>query len=127
MCNNEMVGPFGATTVLGSQSPPWQYVRLSLAIQRTRIGQLLMALGRALTGGSKRGSYRGGMEMFTQNRLLATDRRKEVVYRNFSRNLADILQAGRVSGARIILTTVPVKRNVCRTFGSMFDTKLPAA
>ena len=43
MGNNEMVGPFGAATVFGAQAPPLPLVRMTLAIQQTRVGQLLMA------------------------------------------------------------------------------------
>src|SRR5207253_10744311 len=108
MGNNEMVGPFGATTVFGSQSPPWQYVRLSLAIQSTRLGQWLMNVGRNLTGSAGKSSSRAGMKMFMESRLPPQDRRKEVAYRNFRRNLEDILRAGRNSGASIFLNTVAV-------------------
>jgi hypothetical protein len=43
MGNNEVVGPFGAGTVLGPQSPPLFSIRASLALKTTRIGQLLDA------------------------------------------------------------------------------------
>jgi len=42
MGNNEMVGPFGAATVFGAKAPPLGFVRLNLAIQKTRVGQLLV-------------------------------------------------------------------------------------
>ena len=48
MGNNEMVGPFGAATVFGTQAPPWPFVRLNLAIQQLRLGQLLAAAGQNL-------------------------------------------------------------------------------
>jgi hypothetical protein len=48
MGNNEMIGPFGAATVFGAKAPPWPVVRLGLALQTTRVGQLLMDLGRKL-------------------------------------------------------------------------------
>ena len=127
MGNNEMVGPFGAITVFGSRALPWPYVRMSLAIQRTRIGQLLMALGRKLTERPRLGSSWGGMKMFLQNQLPATDSRKDVVYRNFRRNLEDILQAGCHSGAKIILNTVAVNLKDSPPFASMFEPSLPAA
>ena len=50
MGNNEMVGPFGAATVFGAKAPPLGFVRLNLAIQRTRIGQLLVDMSRKLKG-----------------------------------------------------------------------------
>ncbi|MCU0788790.1 MAG: hypothetical protein MUC91_11480, partial [Verrucomicrobia bacterium] len=52
MGNNEMVGPFGAASVFGSSATPLPWVRLELAIQKTRIGQLAVSLRRRLARGS---------------------------------------------------------------------------
>ena len=41
MGNNEAVGPFGAGTVFGLQSPPLPLIRASLALKATRTGQWL--------------------------------------------------------------------------------------
>ena len=65
--------------------------------------------------------------MFLQNQLPAIDSRKEVVYRNFRRNLQDILQAGCASGAKVILNTVAVNLKDSPPFASMFEPSLPAA
>jgi len=120
MGNNEMIGPFGAVTVFGSQSPPFWYVRFSLAIQRTRVGQLLANLGRRLTGASGRhGPSWGGMQMFLQNQIAPADHRKEWVYYAFQRNLDDILRAGRSAGVPMILSTVAVNLKDCAPFGSL--------
>ncbi len=127
MGNNEMIGPFGANTIFGSQSPPVAYVRLILALQETRVGQALMAFGRRLSGGSKYGPAWGGMQMFLRNRIAPGDQRKEVVYRNFRRNLEDILRAGRATGVPIILNTVAVNLKDCAPFASMTTTNLGAA
>src|SRR5439155_8866500 len=65
MGNNEMIGPFGAISVFGSQAPPLWYVRLSLEVQRTRVGQLLVSLGRKLTGhAGEHGPSWCGMQVF---------------------------------------------------------------
>ena len=127
MGNNEMVGPFGATTVFGSQSPPLAYVRLSLAIQDTRIGQLLMTAGRKLARRDKRDAGWGGMQMWMQNRIPAEDRRKEVVYENFRKNLADILKAGDKAHVKVILSTVAANLKDCAPFASLPGTNLTAA
>ncbi len=124
MGNNEMVGPFGAATVFGSQAPPWQMVRLNLAIQESRSGQLLMAAGRKLMGkNSDRGAW-GGMNMFVGNQVPPGDPRKATVYRNFDKNLRDILRAGLASGAHILLSTVAVNLKDCPPFGSEIGGKL---
>jgi len=127
MGNNEMVGPFGATTVFGSQSPPLWYVRLSLAIQDTRMGQLLMTAGRKLAQRGKRDASWGGMQMWMQNRIPAEDPRKEVVYENFRKNLAAILDAGDRAKAKVILSTVGVNLKDCAPFASLPGTNITAA
>jgi tetratricopeptide (TPR) repeat protein len=126
MGNNEMVGPFGAATVFGRKAPPLAFVRLNLAIQTTRTGQLLAGLGARLKGKSTNASW-GGMEMFLGNQLRADDPRKEVVYRNFQRNLNDIVRAGLDSGAKILLNTVAVNLKDCPPFASLSGSSLSAA
>jgi tetratricopeptide (TPR) repeat protein len=118
MGNNEMVGPFGAATVFGRQAAPWWFVRLNLSIQKTRVGQLLATCGRRLKGKSSDSKAWGGMQMFVENKVLPDDRRKQVVYRNFQRNLTDIVRAGLDSGAKIILNAVAVNLKDCPPFAS---------
>jgi tetratricopeptide (TPR) repeat protein len=127
MGNNEMVGPFGAATVFGAKAPPLEMIRLNLAIQKTRLGQLLVNLGRKLKGGNANAPSWGGMEMFVGNQLPADDPRKEVVYQNFSRNLHDIVKAGLNSGAKILLNTVAVNLKDCAPFASLVNSSLPTA
>jgi tetratricopeptide (TPR) repeat protein len=119
MGNNEMIGPFGAATVFGSKAPPWPVVRLSLALQATRIGQLLMNLERQMKGKASGPGVWGGLQMFLGNELRPDDPRKAVVYKNFQRNLTDILRAGHRSGAAIILNTVAVNLKDCPPFATM--------
>ena len=126
MGNNEMVGPFGAATVFGQKAPPLGFVRLNLAIQKTRLGQLLADLGRRL-GPRQANAAWGGMKMFAANQLRADDPRKEVVYQNFARNLDDILRSGLNSGAKILLNTVAVNLRDCPPFASLVNSNLPGA
>jgi tetratricopeptide (TPR) repeat protein len=127
MGNNEMVGPFGAaTTVSGLHSPPLGLIRLNLALQRTRLGQLFMAAIRRLNGGkASQDAVWEGMKTFADNTVTPNDPRKESVYNNFRANLEDILRAGRDSGAKIILNTVAVNLKDCAPFGSVSATNLP--
>ena len=127
MGNNEMVGPFGAATVFGAKAPPLALIRLNLAIQKTRLGQLLANLSRKLQGGNANAPSWGGMEMFVGNQLPADDPRKEIVYKNFSRNLHDIVKAGLNSGAKILLNTVAVNLKDCAPFASLVNSNLPPA
>ena len=125
MGNNEMVGPFGAATVFGAKAPPLGLVRLNLAIQKTRLGQLIADASRKLHGKNVNESW-GGMKMFLGNQLRADDARKEIVYQNFARNLDDIVQAGLGSGANILLNTVAVNLKDCPPFASLTNAKLSA-
>jgi tetratricopeptide (TPR) repeat protein len=127
MGNNEMVGPFGAASVFGSQAPPWPFVRLSLELQRTRLGQGLMALARRFQEKKPSTGSWGGLEMFLENRIRADDPRKEIVYRNFKRNLNDILRAGLESGTKVILNTVAVNLRDCPPLASVSATNLSTA
>ncbi len=124
MGNNEMIGPFGAATVFGAKAPPWPVVRLGLALQTTRAGQLLMNLGRKLKNNTAGPRVWNGLEMFLGNQLAPDDPRKEAVYKNFQRNLQDILQAGRNTGAAIILNTVAVNLKDCPPFASLNSSRL---
>jgi len=126
MGNNEMVGPFGAASVFGARAPSWWEVRLSLAAQQTRLGQWVTAQARKREDHGISSSW-GGMQMFLKNQLAPDDPRREIVYRNFQRNLDDILRAGLDSGAKIILNTVAVNLKDCPPFASLSDSNLPAA
>jgi tetratricopeptide (TPR) repeat protein len=119
MGNNEMVGPFGAVTVFGAKAPPLWMVRLGLAIQKTRVGQLASATGHWLKG--KRAVQWDGMRMFAQERVGPLDPKREAVYANFRGNLRDILKAGLSSGTPILLNKVAVNLRDCPPFGSMTE------
>jgi tetratricopeptide (TPR) repeat protein len=126
MGNNEMVGPFGAATVFGSQAPPLAMVRLTLALQQTRAGQLAMATRRKL-GGTARNPSWGGMQMFLQNQIPPDDPRRAAAYRNFESNLRDIVRVGLNSGAKVILNTMSVNLRDCPPFASLGNSNLPPA
>ena len=127
MGNNEMVGPFGAATVFGWQAPSLPYVRLVLALQRLRTGQWLMELGRKFRGRGAKAAAWGGMGMFLHNQIAPDSPRKEIVYRNFQKNLDDIVRAGVNSGAKVLLNTVAVNLKDCPPFASMSGSHLSAA
>src|SRR5204863_9000208 len=101
-----------------ARAPPLRVVRSHLALQHLRLGQLLLEAGRKLTEGRQAASWHG-MEMFLHNRLEPFDPRKERVYKNFERNLADIVQVGLGSGATVVLSTVAVNLKDCPPFASV--------
>lgn len=124
--NNEMVGPFGAATVFGRQAAPLSAVRFNLAIQRTRAGQLAVAMLRKLSGGEKSVAW-GGMQMFLENQVPAGDLRRNTIYHSFDCNLRDIIAAGLQGGAKIVLSTVSVNLRDCPPFGSLPSHQLTAS
>ena len=127
MGNNEMVGPFGVTTVFGTQAPSRSHVRLALALQRFRTGQCLMEVGRKLKSQGSRSFAEGGTAMFLESQIAPDNPRKETVYRNFQQNLDDILHLGIDSGARVLLNTVAVNLKDCPPFASLTNSTLSSA
>jgi tetratricopeptide (TPR) repeat protein len=118
MGNNEVVGPFGAGTVFGSQALPLPLIRAGLALKATRVGQLLDALRGAAEKTAGSGEW-DGMRMFVKFKLASADPRLRAVYENFDQNLRDIIAAGQSSGAKIVLSTVAVNLKDCSPFTSL--------
>lgn len=118
MGNNEVVGPFGAGTVFGQQTPPLWLIRADLALKSTRLGELMDSLIRGIHPSSPDRNQWGGMEMFLNKQVPASDPRMKVVYDHFARNLADIIRVGRRSGAGVVVSTVAVNLRDCAPFAS---------
>jgi tetratricopeptide (TPR) repeat protein len=119
MGNNEMVGPFGAATIFGPQTPSLGFIRATLAVKSTRTGQALAALINAVRGPTGFPSTWGGMQMFLDQQVPPDDPRRGVVHAAFERNLDDLVQVGLKSGAQVMLSTVAVNLRDCAPFGSM--------
>jgi tetratricopeptide (TPR) repeat protein len=117
MGNNEVVGPFGAGTVFGSQNLPLPLIRASLALKSSRLGQCIDAASQALQKAPADKSEWGGMEMFLDQQVRADDPRMSGVYRNFEKNLADIIRVGHDRGAGVVVSTVAVNLKDCAPFG----------
>jgi len=119
MGNNEVVGPFGAGTVFGSQVPPLPLIRGVLAFKTTRIGQLLDFVRQWVQKPQWGSDEWGGMKMFLDQQVRADDPRMNAVYHHFERNLADIISTGQRSGAGMVVSTVAVNLKDSAPFGSM--------
>jgi len=126
MGNNEMIGPFGAAGVFGWKAPPVALVRANLAVQQTRLGQLLAAGASYVKNRAATASEWGGLEMFAEHHISPNDPAKERVYRNFQSNLEAILHAGINSGAKILLNSVAVNLKDCPPLASEASRALPA-
>lgn len=119
MGNNEVVGPFGAGTVFGPATPPLPVVRAGLALRATRTGQAMDWLGQEFRASQAATDEWGGMMMFLNHQVTLDDPRMTAVYRNFERNLVDILRTGRRQGAGVVLSTVGVNLKDCAPFSSI--------
>lgn len=127
MGNNEVVGPFGAGTVFGQQTPPLALIRANLALKTTRTGQFIDGLLGKLHQPPASKSEWGGMEMFLNQQVQADDPRMSVVYDHFARNLSDIIKAGRRSGVGIVVSTVAVNLRDSAPFASAHKRSLSEA
>ncbi|MBX3745933.1 MAG: tetratricopeptide repeat protein [Verrucomicrobiae bacterium] len=125
--NNEMLGPFGAGTVLGRKAPPWWWVRASLAARSTRLGQALEATVARLRGSASGSSQWAGVRVLASDSIAGDVPERARVQTSFQRNLRDIVRAGQSSGAQVLLSSVAVNLRDCGPFGSLLRPDLPAA
>lgn len=108
MGNNEVHGQFGPGTVFGQSESKLGLIRSSLAVKRTRIGQLANLFAGGLSSQGGKAVDWEGMAMFDNHQVFADDSRLEGVYTNFRSNLQDIADAGSDSGATVLLSSVAV-------------------
>jgi tetratricopeptide (TPR) repeat protein len=127
MGNNEVVGPFGSGTVFGRQTAPWPMIRMSIAIQETKIGQLLGSASRWIKEPADGRSEWAGMAMFVHQHVRADDPRMGVVYSHFQRNLSDMIAVGQRKGVGIVISTVAVNLKDCAPFASSYKPTVPLA
>ncbi len=124
MGNNEMVGPFGAGTVFSSRVTGINFIRASLAVKSTKVGQLLDSLMQRWGDHSSTPKIWNGLNMFKDHQLRYDDPNRLRAYANFKRNLNDILRAGQDVGVPIILSTVGSNLKDCAPFGSLHSAGL---
>ena len=124
MGNNEMIGPFGASTVFGSRVPAVSLVRANLAAKATRTGQLLENVVHHWGSHSAVPKTWEGLNMFKDHQVRCDDPNRLRAYENFKKNLSDILRAGENAGVPVILSTVGSNLKDCAPFASLHSTKL---
>jgi tetratricopeptide (TPR) repeat protein len=116
MGNNEVVGPFGAGTIFGSQAPPVSVVKANLALKNLKIGQFIDQLRQPK--GAQQQEWRG-MEMFLNQQVPYNDPRLRRVYENFSRNLQEIVHLVIKHRAEPIVSTLVSNLRDCAPFASV--------
>ena len=118
MGNNEVRGPFGPGTAEGGFSGDLRTIRTSIAIKRTRLGQLASRITGAFGGGASALADRSGEEMNLSVRVRGDDSRLATMRDHFAANLADMCRAADDAGADVLLSTVAVNLKDCPPFAS---------
>ena len=124
MGNNELVGPFGASSTFGPRAPSRRLVKASLALRNTKIGQLMEALVRKMSRNKGTPQSWSGLNMFKENKLGHDDPAWKRTCDNFSGNLEDILSLGNSVHVPILLSTVAGNLKDCAPFASLHSPKL---
>jgi tetratricopeptide (TPR) repeat protein len=120
--NNEVVGPYGAGTVLTAVAPDLALIRAAVRVRSTRVGQLVGAVARSVTKGIGHAEAPGawhGMEMFLRHQVRRSDPALQRTYRLYERNLSDTCALARRAGVPVVLSTVAVNLRSCGPFGSL--------
>jgi tetratricopeptide (TPR) repeat protein len=119
--HNEVVGPYGAGTVLTAAPPSLTVLRAGVALRATRLGQLTAGVVGALAGGKHRPpeeSWRG-MGMFLERQVRLFDPSLERTYQDYERNLTDTCKVASRAGVPLVLGTVAVKLRDWGPFASL--------
>jgi tetratricopeptide (TPR) repeat protein len=119
MGNNEVVGPYGGGTVFGPQVPSRAFIRTSLSVNASRTGQMLGNLRDQLFSKESEQPANVSLALFLDQKVRHDDPRMDKVYAHFARNLADILEFGTRSGAKVVVSTVASNLKDCAPFASM--------
>jgi|GEM_PF-56135 len=122
--NNEVVGPFGPSSVFAPLPANFGLRRAAILVKQTRVAQLLHRLVR--TFGDSTPSEWGGMAMFLENQIPWNHVQLPEMYENFRANLEDIYLAAVNGGARIALCTVATNLRDCSPFASLHKDGLSA-
>lgn len=118
MGNNEVVGPFGPSSVAESGTLPVPVARALIAFRSTRTGQWLQSLADTFNRARRPPSW-GGMEMFEKAQVAPDDPARAVTYRNFATNLAEIVSGFKARGVPVILCTIASNLSDCPPLGSL--------
>ena len=91
MGNNEVNGPYGSGSVFAARRPSRFAIRANLSFQRSRLGQAMASLLQR-GGGEGVPAHWGGMEMFLEQQVRASDPDLERVYGNFRSNVESLIR-----------------------------------
>lgn len=123
MGNNEVIGPFGPNSEFSEYRSGRSFIKFSIALNSTRIGQLVKNAVNALKQKNKHEQW-DGMEMFLNYKVNPGDERLAVVHANFKANLEEITRKVK-KDSKLILSTVSVNLRDCPPFYSTGSLELP--
>jgi tetratricopeptide (TPR) repeat protein len=112
--------------VFGARAPALALVRAGLWLRQTRLGQLLDATVHFIRQGNRPLPEWSGMEMMAEQKVRYDSPATETVYRNFERNLRDILATCARTGVPIVVCTVATNLKDCAPFASLHRAGLTA-
>ncbi|HWF18851.1 MAG TPA: tetratricopeptide repeat protein [Verrucomicrobiae bacterium] len=127
MGNNELVGPFGASTAFGPRAPNRALVRASLALRKTKIAQWMDTLLAKTSHGKNAPQSWSGLNMFKENKIHPDDPSWRRTCNNFSGNLEDIVSLGNASHVPVLLSTVASNLKDCAPFASLHPANFPGS
>jgi tetratricopeptide (TPR) repeat protein len=104
--NNEVVGPYGAGTIFAPISPSLRFIRFSIFMRSSRIGQTLARILALLQPEDERKQKWTGMEMFLEQQVRRDAPGMANVYSHFRANLEHSLDAVRRAGGKSVISTV---------------------
>ena len=120
--NNEVVGPFGASSVFGASTPPPSVVRMGILLKKNRTGQWLQNF-LSRTPDENQDQWRG-MEMFLEQTVAHDDPAMNQVYTNFEHNLRALCEEARSQNVSLVLCPVYVNLERCAPFASLHRSDL---
>jgi len=117
--NNEVIGPYGPTSVFLPFSENPALIRLSIAFNSTRIGQVTRTFGQQLRNSGKLPAKWEGMEMYLDHQVGADDPRLQAVYNIYRNNLQQMCSVAQKADVPVILCTVASNLGDCAPFQSV--------
>lgn len=116
--NTEVVGPFGAGTILHRQGDSLWGIRASLGWRRTALGQWLDGMHEDFERDAATYRRWQGMEMFMGHAVEADDPALDLVYGHFRTNLRDLCATLTAAGTPVLLCTIPTNVRDAYPFAS---------
>jgi tetratricopeptide (TPR) repeat protein len=116
--NNEVIGPFGIQADENGGAPGLGAIRSSIALRRTKLGQLVQTIGASVAGQDVEDGNWRGMEAYLDHHVRHDDSRLDRIAANYEQNLRDICGVGLDAGASVVVCTVASNLADSPPFGS---------